>query len=41
MSNDHELLKFLLPEYPVSYFEIIKFEKIKCLAFTLMRSKQI
>lgn len=27
MSNEHELLKFLLPEYLVEYFEIAKFEE--------------
>ncbi len=28
MFNDHELLKFLVPEYLVEYFNIVKFEEI-------------
>ena len=28
MFNDHELLKFLLPEYLIEYFNIVKFEEI-------------
>ena len=38
MNNEQELLKLLLPEYLIEYFDIIKFEKRKP-ASSLFRRK--
>ena len=40
MNNEQELLKLLLPEYLIEYFDIIKFEKKKTNFIFISKKKQ-